>query len=127
MDNWPQFSDAVVDYYFRKKIAFWYIQAAQQQVCFMMKDDEGELILSGVSDMRASTQAAYTVEDALTHEIVLQGEVAVSGDSSVEVARMAQPRRIIFIFFDGRLGRQRGATITCRSIHRSPSIGTSAV
>lgn len=108
MDNWPQFSDAVVDYYFRKKIAFWYIQAAQQQVCFMMKDDEGELILSGVSDMRASTQAAYTVEDALTHEIVLQGEVAVSGDSSVEVARMAQPKEDHFYILRWSFGETTG-------------------
>ena len=30
IDNWPQFSDAVIDYYMTKKLAFYYIRRVQQ-------------------------------------------------------------------------------------------------
>jgi beta-mannosidase len=36
IDGWPQFSDAVVDYYFGKKLAFHYIQRSQAPVCVMI-------------------------------------------------------------------------------------------
>ena len=38
IDGWPQFSDAVVDYYFRKKLAFHYIRRAQQPVLLCMRE-----------------------------------------------------------------------------------------
>ena len=48
------------------------------------------------------------MEDALNHEIVLQGEVAVSGDSSVEVARMAQPKEDHFFILRWSFGETTG-------------------
>ena len=36
IDGWPQFSDAVVDYYFSKKLAFHYIRRSQAAVCVMI-------------------------------------------------------------------------------------------
>ncbi|MGI6459653.1 MAG: glycoside hydrolase family 2 protein [Candidatus Hydrogenedentales bacterium] len=38
LDGWPQFSDAVVDYYFGKKLAYWYIRRVQPPVCVMLGD-----------------------------------------------------------------------------------------
>ena len=38
LDGWPQISDAVVDYYFAKKIAYHYIKRSQQPVCVMMDE-----------------------------------------------------------------------------------------
>ena len=40
LDGWPQISDAVVDYYFEKKLAFWYLQRVQQPVCLMVGELE---------------------------------------------------------------------------------------
>ena len=108
MDNWPQFSDAVVDYYFRRKIAFWYIQASQQQVCLMMDDKDGVLTLYGVNDLRTPVQATYSVEDALTHETALQGKVELSGDSSAELARMEQPEDHRFYLIRWSYGETAG-------------------
>jgi beta-mannosidase len=36
IDGWPQFSDAVVDYYFSKKLAFYYIRRSQTPVCVII-------------------------------------------------------------------------------------------
>jgi beta-mannosidase len=38
LDGWPQFSDAVVDYYFGKKLAYHYIRRAQQPVCVFISE-----------------------------------------------------------------------------------------
>lgn len=35
IDGWPQFSDSVVSYDFRKKLAYYYIKACQQKVCIL--------------------------------------------------------------------------------------------
>lgn len=39
-DGWPIISDAVVDYYFSKKPAYYYIRNVQRNVCSMMLDSE---------------------------------------------------------------------------------------
>lgn len=41
LDCWPQTSDAVVDYYFRKKLAYYYIQISQQPLCIMVDEAKG--------------------------------------------------------------------------------------
>ena len=33
MDCWPQISDAVVDYYFCRKLAYFFIKRSQQDIC----------------------------------------------------------------------------------------------
>lgn len=38
IDCWPQFSDAVVDYYMTKKLAFYYIRRVQQPLCLMISE-----------------------------------------------------------------------------------------
>ena len=43
LDCWPQISDAVVDYYFHKKLAFYYIGRVQQPVCMVCRR-AGELV-----------------------------------------------------------------------------------
>lgn len=40
IDGWPQFSDAAVDYYFEKKLAFHYIRQVQQPLLMAMKEPE---------------------------------------------------------------------------------------
>ena len=41
LDCWPQTSDAVVDYYFRKKLAYFYVQLSQQPLCIMVSEAQG--------------------------------------------------------------------------------------
>jgi len=48
LDGWPQFSDAVVDYYFGKKLAYHYIRRAQQPVCVFI-GEAGNLGVTGSS------------------------------------------------------------------------------
>ena len=40
LDGWPQVSDAVVDHYFCKKLAYNYIKRSQQPVCLMFDEPQ---------------------------------------------------------------------------------------
>jgi len=81
-DGWPQFSDAVVDYYFEKKLAFDYIQRSQQPVCLMLReatDWQHELVVC--NDMRREVSLNYQVRDAVTDTVVVQGQVTARADA----------------------------------------------
>ena len=36
MDGWPQISDAIVDYFFTKKLAFDYLKQSHQDICLIL-------------------------------------------------------------------------------------------
>lgn len=64
LDGWPQISDAVVDYYFEKKLAFWYLQRVQQPVCLMVGELENwkhAVVLA--NDTRQAHTVAWRVLD----------------------------------------------------------------
>ena len=82
MDCWPQVSDAVVDYYFCKKLAYYYIRRSQQPVCLMMDDHTGELALYGVNDRLEDVRVQFRVFDVDTDDILVQGNALLTADAS---------------------------------------------
>lgn len=82
MDNWPQFSDAVVDYYFCKKLAYFFIRRSQQPLCLMMDDKDGPLTLYAVSDRMESCRLTYVVTEADTGRQVASGACLAAADAS---------------------------------------------
>lgn len=78
IDGWPQFSDAVVDYYFRKKLAFYYIKRVQQPVILSMKEPANwNLELVSVNDTAEPVEIRFSVKDALAGTTVCQGGATV--------------------------------------------------
>lgn len=91
MDGWPQFSDAVVDYYFTKKLAFSYIKRAQNPLCFLFDEpDDGVLRLIASNDTREALRADYRVYDVTDGEkkLVLSGSTLAGGDAAACVATL---------------------------------------
>ncbi len=85
IDGWPQISDAIVDYYYDKKLAYDYIKRSQKPFCMMFDEPEnGKLNLYGVNDTRTDKTIRYTVEDD-TGRIVVSGEALVKYDESTAV------------------------------------------
>ena len=85
MDCWPQFSDAVVDYYFCRKLAYFYIRRSQQPVCLMMDDKTGALELYGVSDRLEDVEIHYTVKDSDTGATVAAGTAILAANASTRL------------------------------------------
>ncbi len=86
LDGWPQVSDAVVDYYYRKKLAYSYIKRSQSPVCLMFDEPEesGTLIaLHAVNDTPADRDISYRVTDLTMGRVVSEGTAVAKADESV--------------------------------------------
>ncbi len=71
-DGWPVISDAVVDYYYSKKLAYHYIKRVQMDVCVMIGDAQAEghpVII--VNDTRNNVQGSYSIRDADTDKSLM--------------------------------------------------------
>lgn len=88
LDCWPQISDAVVDYYFQKKLAFYYIKRAQQPVCLICgepKDWHHDVYVC--NDSNEDAQLTYTVKDGESGEMLLRGEVRSKANENIPIGR----------------------------------------
>ena len=64
-DGWPVISDAVVDYYGRRKLAYAYVERVQRDVCVMCGEAEGgRHALVTVNDTLAEVQGTVTIREA---------------------------------------------------------------
>jgi beta-mannosidase len=91
IDGWPQISDAVVDWYGCKKLAYHYIKTSQLPFCMMVDEPEnGMLTLCAANDTRTNKTIRYTVTNLATGEDVLKGDRTVPPDTTVRVAKFAE-------------------------------------
>ena len=78
IDCWPQISDAIVDYYFSKKLAYYYIKRIQEPFCIMIMEPEAWYVqVVGVNDTLTEKKGNYRVYDADTKEELSSGEFSV--------------------------------------------------
>ena len=100
VDGWPQVSDAVVDYYFTKKLAYHYIKRSQAPVCLMFDepDENGVLRLFGVNDLPESKRLSYTVTDVVAGKNVLSGEALLPPDASVPLVCLPVPDAQLHVY-----------------------------
>ena len=70
-DGWPIISDAVVDYYNSKKLAYFYIKQVQHNACVMVGDPkEGNHQVIAVNDTRKAKSGSVIIKDADTGETI---------------------------------------------------------
>lgn len=100
MDCWPQFSDAVVDYYFVKKLAYFFIRRSQQPLCLMMDDKSGELTLYAVNDYQTGRKLSFRVTDVDTGRMIAGGEANVGADIAVPLEIIRDDGGIHFYAID---------------------------
>jgi len=77
-DGWPVFSDAVVDYFGRRKLAYEYIRRVQKDVCAICREPEGgrhEIVI--VNDTLRPAGGHLTVTDADGGTTLLESDWAV--------------------------------------------------
>lgn len=89
IDCWPQFSDAVVDYYFDKKLAYNYIRNCQKPILLSFSEPEqGKVTLKAINDTGKKHSIQYKVVDFETSESLAEGtdEVGDKVESLVELS-----------------------------------------
>ena len=84
IDGWPQFSDAVVDYYGIKKLAYSYIKRSQQPLCIMFDEPKGDTVsVYAVNEFSEDKTVDYEITDLTTGKTVVKSTALAEGDSSV--------------------------------------------
>lgn len=86
-DGWPDISDAVVDYYFNKKLAYHFIGNVQRSVCCLMMDSvDGKFPLVAVNDTAEPVDGELKVRDIASGKVVFSGRYHVDANSKTDVA-----------------------------------------
>ena len=89
IDGWPQISDAIVDYYYVKKLAYGYIKRSQTPLCLMCDEPKnGVLPLHAVNDGAETKAFSYKVTELSSGRVVSCGDYRVSPDASEVVANI---------------------------------------
>ena len=89
IDGWPQFSDAVVDYYFVKKLAYHYIKRSQNPLCMMFDEPRGTVLtLYAVNEFNTAKSLKYKVTDLTDNAVKASGEFVADGESSSAVCNI---------------------------------------
>lgn len=89
MDCWPQFSDAVVDYYFSRKLAYWYIKRVQAPLCLMMDEPrDWHCRVAVANDTLEAHAGHFRVYDLLNEREVLSGSFQVEPNVTRDIGRV---------------------------------------
>lgn len=109
LDGWPQISDAVVDYYKIKKLAYHYIKNSQAPVCLMIDepDENGDLTLFAANEMLSDVTVSYTVSRVSNGETVAEGTVAIDANGLSSVCKIPlneNEKEHLLITWDDRNG-----------------------
>lgn len=89
LDGWPQMSDAVVDYYFTKKLAYSYIKRSQAPFVIAANEiGHWNLALYACNDTLLEKAGYFTVRDATTDELVYEGDFTAPANTSTRIANL---------------------------------------
>ena len=110
-DGWPVVSDAIVDYYGRRKLAYEYVRREHADVCVIVGEaEEGRHRIFAVNDTRAPAAGRASLRDADSDALLWEGDfhVDANGRSSVgQIVESAGPALwlIDWTLSDGTPGR----------------------
>lgn len=83
VDGWPQFSDAVVDYYYCKKIAYNVIKRSQEPLCLMLRETENNtLSLVGANEFLREKAVTFKVTDLSDNSVACDGNGVIDANNN---------------------------------------------
>lgn len=101
LDGWPQMSDAIVDYYFEKKLAYDYLKNTQKPVVLMFNEiDNWGITLVADNNTLKNVSGSYEVTDAESGEKIFEGRFSVAQNSNTNIRKynfMYSDKKMFFI------------------------------
>ncbi len=92
-DGWPIISDAIVDFYNSKKLAYYYIKQVQYNACVMIGDAKnGQHPVVAVNDTREEKTGTVTVKDADTGKVFFSGEFTIPVNGKTTIGEIPEAR-----------------------------------
>lgn len=89
MDGWAQMNDSVVDYYFNKKLVYYYIRRVQQPLCVIVDEPRNWhcRVVVG-NDSREDASGHYRVWDADSGKTLLEADYQSKANENLEVGQI---------------------------------------
>ena len=101
IDGWPQISDAIVDWYGTKKLAYSYIKRSQKPVCCIFDEPvDGKISLYAVNDLGFDKNLKVKVTDLTTHEVLFEENVVAKSDESTLIKTVECPADKHFLYIE---------------------------
>lgn len=98
IDGWPQVSDAIIDWYGTKKLAYGYIKRSQAPLCLLFDEPkDGKITLIAANDSRACESVEYKVTNLVNDEVALSGKVDVEKDGKIEVDSLVEEKNAFYL------------------------------
>jgi len=89
LDGWPQMSDAVVDYYFTKKLAYHFIKRSQAPFAICADEiNDWRLSIFACNDTLESKRGKLTVRNALTDDAIYECGFTTEKNTSTRIASL---------------------------------------
>jgi beta-mannosidase len=86
IDGWPQISDAIVDYYGTKKLAYHYVKRSQQPFCMMFDEPiDNKITLVATNDLQEEQVVSYTVTNVNNDTVLLDGKTTVEANGIIRL------------------------------------------
>lgn len=106
-DGWPIISDAIVDYYFNKKLAYKFIKRVQSDICIMIGDstEKGHPIVI-VNDTLEVSEGSFTIKDADSDKILIKTDFVIEGNSKDNVGFLMNSNDTKFWFIKWEIGNK---------------------
>lgn len=110
IDGWPQFSDAVVDYYFEKKLSYHTIKCSQAPFAICADEIYNWILpVFACNDTQDEKRGTLKATDAQTDEILYEGEFYAAPNTSTKIAEIPtyySEHKIII--FEWEIGSEHG-------------------
>lgn len=107
-DGWPIISDAIVDFYNSKKLAYYYIRQVQHDACVMIGDPEnGNHPVIAVNDTREEKQGNVTVRDADSGELLLSAKFTIPVNGKTLIGNIPDRNKQSMWLIDYTIGKEK--------------------
>jgi len=107
-DGWPIISDAVVDYYNSKKLAYYYIKQVQHDACVMIGDAKaGKHPVVAVNDTREVKSGKVVVRDADTGNTLFSESFDIPVNGKTVIGNILQPPMQSMWLIDYTIGEDK--------------------
>ena len=98
IDGWPQISDAIVDWYGTKKLAYSYIKRSQAPFCLMFDEPKDKkLDLIAANDSRETVRISYRIKELYDDREVLCGEAEIAPDTAIKISSIPAPEKGFYL------------------------------
>jgi beta-mannosidase len=99
IDGWPQFSDAIVDYYYSRKLAYHYLKRVHTPVCIVVGEPESwNCRVTGCNDSREPARGHFRIHDADSGQTLLEGALDLPANANAGLGHIRAPRGVQRLF-----------------------------